>query len=540
MRRLALIGIALLAATAGALTTVAGADDTHTYKIELDNAFGLVEESPVKVAGVEAGVVTGLDINEDKRALVTVETQGAIGVLGEDSTCSSEPQSLIAEYFIDCQPEGDPLPEGGTIPVEQVTQTIQPDLVNNTLREPFKRRLQLLINEFGTALAGNPDNLNAAIRRGAPALRDLEQVLDILGDHNRIIRDLNANSDRIVGRLAERREDVVRFIEEARDTAKASAGRRADLSRNFEILDDFLAELRPTLADTEALARAQTPVLEDLRASAPGLNTLAQNLPAFNEASEASLTELGEASIVGRRALRNAADEIEEFRVAGKDAPAGASNLARLLVDLDDRKRAVDTDVRSPRGKGFTGYENLINYLYYQTGAINQYDEIGHLLHVGLYEPESPCTPYNTAIEGVPAADGGMTHDPAERHRCVSWGGPTQPGITVDDQLPPYDPSVCPQGSTMPEVCTPAGGPSRLAASGPGLARREGRVDGDGRGGSPTGQPDEATGPADSEPPPGLEGLEDLLGVPDREPPAGGSGPRPESAEALLDFLLGS
>ncbi len=167
------------------VTTVAGADDTHSYKIELDNAFGLVEGSPIKIAGVEAGTVTDLDINADKRALVTVETTGAIGVLGEDSTCSSEPQSLIAEYFIDCQPSGDALPEGGTIPVEQVTQTVQPDLVNNTLREPFKRRLQLMINEFGTALAGNPENLNDAIRRGAPALRDLEEVLDILGDQNR-------------------------------------------------------------------------------------------------------------------------------------------------------------------------------------------------------------------------------------------------------------------------------------------------------------------------------------------------------------------
>jgi ABC-type transporter Mla subunit MlaD len=485
----------------------------------------------VKVAGVETGTVTDLDINEAKRALVTVQTSGAVGELGEDSTCSSEPQSLIAEYFIDCQPSGDPLPEGGTIPVEQVTQTVQPDLVNNTLREPFKRRFQLLINEFGTALAGNPDNLNDAIRRGAPALRDLEEVLDILGDHNTIIRDLNADSDRIIGRLAERREDVVRFVKEARDTAEASAGRRADLSRNFEILDDFLAELRPTLADTETLARAQTPVLRDLRASAPGLNTLAQNLPAFNEASEASLTTLGDAAVVGRRALRNGADEIREFRAAGKDAPAGASNLARLLVDLDDRDRAVDSDVRSPGGKGFTGFENLINYAYYQAGAINQYDEIGHLLHVGLYEPESPCTPYNTAVEGVPAADGGMTRDVDERHRCVSWGGPTQPGITVDDQLPPYDPSVCPDGSTMPELCSPAGSPSRDSDS-----AGASRVAGGDQVGSRPDQPGETAADAGSGAPSAIAGLEDLLGVPEQTRPDAGAG---QAADELMDFLFG-
>jgi len=36
----------------------AGADGSHTYKIELDNAFGLVNGSQVRIAGVTAGQVT--------------------------------------------------------------------------------------------------------------------------------------------------------------------------------------------------------------------------------------------------------------------------------------------------------------------------------------------------------------------------------------------------------------------------------------------------------------------------------------------------
>ncbi len=111
----------------------------------------------------------------------------------------------------------------------------------------------------------------------------------ILASQNTIIRDLNANSDEVIGRLAERREDVVRFIREARDTAETSASRREDLSRDFEILDDFLAELRPTLVELDNLAIEQTPLLTDLRAAAPGLNRLAVNLPPFNNATQASL-----------------------------------------------------------------------------------------------------------------------------------------------------------------------------------------------------------------------------------------------------------
>src|SRR5918996_4738054 len=193
MRRLALIAT-LLAAGAAYLTASAGAEDTHTYTIELDNAFGIVQGSEVRVAGVNQGEITAIDVNAAKRALLTAELSGPLAQLGRDTECSSEPQSLIAEYFIDCQSQGPPIPpeeEGSTaepnIPVAQTTQTVQADLVQNTLREPFKRRLQLLIAEFGTALAGNPQNLNAAIRGGAPALRELEAVLEILGDKPRVI-----------------------------------------------------------------------------------------------------------------------------------------------------------------------------------------------------------------------------------------------------------------------------------------------------------------------------------------------------------------
>ena len=570
MRRLALIAT-LLAAGAAYLTASAGAEDTHTYTIELDNAFGIVQGSEVRVAGVNQGEITAIDVNAAKRALLTAELSGPLAQLGRDTECSSEPQSLIAEYFIDCQSQGEPIPpeeEGSTaepnIPVAQTTQTVQADLVQNTLREPFKRRLQLLIAEFGTALAGNPQNLNAAIRRGAPALRELEAVLEILGDQNRVIRDLNANSDRIMARLAARRNDVVEFVQEARDTARASAERRADLATNFNLLDDFLAELRPTLFELGRLARAQTPLLSDLRAAAPGLNTLAQRLPAFNASSEVSLESLGGAAVVGKRALKRGRDEIAQLRRTAQNAPAVAEMLADFLVDLDDPRRAVEIDERAgtdtgrkgtepgtPNTMGYTGLEGLLNYVYYQTGALNQFDQVGHLLHISLYEVgENPCSSYDTGGRDreVPAEGGGTTSDPGEIARCVIWFGPNQPDINEPLGLPPYDPAACPEGTDAPELCDP---------NGPSAASRSG--------GSPEAESLPGTvGPGEQAPEPGaptpglpgiegpggggpdLNDLEDLLdlpgasgqGLPGTEGIGANSGSGEQAAEDLLDFLF--
>jgi virulence factor Mce-like protein len=494
MRRIALLA-AVLTGLGAWLTSFAGADDTHTYHIEMYNAFGIVDGSDVRIAGVNAGSVTELSITPEKRADLTIETSGPVGVLGKNTRCASQPQSLIAEYFLTCNPKGPTLPDGGTIPASQVTETVQPDLVQNTLREPYKDRLAILINEFGTALAGNPDDLNEAIRLGAPALRKLQAALDILADQNRTIRDLNANSDEIIAQLANRRQDVVRFIQESRDAAAISASRRADLSTDFNRLDDFFAELRPTLAKLGVVAQQQKPLLTNLRLAAPGLNTLAEKLPAFNEASDRSLTSLGEAAIPGRQALKQGKDEIQALAKSGRNAYPAVNTLDKFLLDLDSPKRVVEIDERAARAcdnkrascwntgrpgpTGYTGFEGLLNYVYYQAGAINNYDQYGHVLHVPIYDfGVGPCGGYNSGDShhddvhsiGVPDKSGeGTTTSFADANECVSWIGDSQPGIGgpgSDIPEPMYDSSVCPNGSTDLSLCVPPGEDGAAAANG--------------------------------------------------------------------------
>jgi virulence factor Mce-like protein len=514
MRRIALLAAAL-AGLGAWLTSIAGADDTHTYHVQMYNAFGVVEGSDVRIAGVNAGSVTDLTITPEKRADLTVETSGPVGVLGKNTRCASQPQSLIAEYFLTCNPKGPTLPDGGTIPASQVTGTVQPDLVQNTLREPYKNRLAILINEFGTALAGNPKDLNEAIRLGAPALRKLQAALEILADQNRTIRDLNANSDRIIAQLANRRQDVISFIQESRDAAAISASRRADLSTDFNRLDDFLAELRPTLAKLGDAAQQQQPLLRNLKLAAPGLNTLAKKLPAFNEASDRSLASLGEAAIPGRQALKQGKDEIQALARSGRNAYPAVNTLDKLLLDLDSPKRVVEIDERAARAcdnkkascwntgrkgpTGYTGLEGLLNYVYYQAGAINNYDQYGHVLHVPIYDfGVGPCGSYNSGDNphaddheiGVPDKSGeGTTTSFANANECVAWLGDSQPGIGGPGQIPAprYDSSVCPNGSTDLSLCVPPGsGGANAKANGTAGASASGAKTGPGSSGSTT------------------------------------------------------
>src|SRR5689334_17185192 len=105
-----LLSVAVLAAVGGFMLIALGVSGASkpagTYKIELDNAFGLVTGADFKVAGVRAGTITNIDLDQKTlHALVTIQvTQPGFGQFRSDAFCQSRPQSLIGEYFIECQP----------------------------------------------------------------------------------------------------------------------------------------------------------------------------------------------------------------------------------------------------------------------------------------------------------------------------------------------------------------------------------------------------------------------------------------------------
>src|SRR5688500_20140045 len=108
MRRVA-SALLLVAAAAAFVLFAGGASDGpkgKEFKVELDNAFGLIEGGDFKIAGVRAGQITELDLDwKTKRAIVGFKIQEAgFGSIRTDATCNVAPQSLVGEYYVDCEP----------------------------------------------------------------------------------------------------------------------------------------------------------------------------------------------------------------------------------------------------------------------------------------------------------------------------------------------------------------------------------------------------------------------------------------------------
>ena len=434
-----------------------------SYKIEFDNAFGLVDGSQFKVAGVPAGTISAIDLDQNTlHAVVTVHvSQGGFGAFHADAFCQSRPQSLIGEYFVDCQPgdSGPVLEPGSTIPVSHTQSTIPADLLQNVLRLPYRQRLALIINELGAGVAGRSGDLQAALRRAVPALTETDNLLKLLADDSHTLQRLTVNADTVVTALARNKRQVARFVTEANNTATATASQGAALQDSLARLPGFLEQLRPAMAKLGQATTANEPVLANLDASSSQLDRFFTDLAPFSRAALPAVKSLGRASATGTKAVRAAAPTVNDLAAFAKPTPELAQNLSIVLRDLDDRGRAVEPDPRSPGGKGYTGLEALLQYVFNQTLAINTFGPFGHVLAVDAFV-DPKCTPYATpATIALSLQKFGSSY-----RQCYAWLGPSQPGV---NELDPTNPRACvpDPGGAPPGDRGPRTSACRLTAS---------------------------------------------------------------------------
>src|ERR671935_1858682 len=207
-----------------------------SYKVRAIFDFvRLVPGEDVKIAGAKVGKVESLDVTPDKKAAVVLDIQkSGFAPFHSDAHCTIRPQSLIGETFADCSPGSSRTPELATIGsgpgkgqhllgVQHTSSPVDIDEINDIMREPTRERLAILISEFGTGLAGRGKDLNAAVHRANPSLRDTDKVLAILATQNHTLANLAKDSDQVLAPLAAKRRQVADFIVQSNKTAQATA-----------------------------------------------------------------------------------------------------------------------------------------------------------------------------------------------------------------------------------------------------------------------------------------------------------------------------
>jgi phospholipid/cholesterol/gamma-HCH transport system substrate-binding protein len=378
----------VLAVIVVAIVLIASQEDKPGYQVRaiFDNAGFVIPGEDVKIAGVKVGKVASLDVTPDFKAAVVLDiTEPGYQDFRNDASCIVRPQNLIGERFVECKPTqprsatADAPPKlkridrgPGTgqylLPVGNTMQTVDIDLIGNTMREPERARLSLILNELGTGLAGRGRDLNDVIRRANPALQETDKVLAILARQNTQLEQLAVNSDTVLAPLARDRASVAGAIRNSSSVARATAEKRGALEEDIQTLPRFLDELQPTMERLGSLSDQTTPLLVDLHARAGDINNVVRRLGPFSTAAIPAVESLGEASKTGTPAV-----------VAAQPVIADLRDLAKAVLPVGLTLRQV---LESFQETG--GIERLMDYIFYQASAVNGFDAVGHYLRAGL------------------------------------------------------------------------------------------------------------------------------------------------------------
>lgn len=383
-RKLLVIPLVVIAAvTLFVVGTGASNEDDGAYRVRaiFDNAFTVIPGLDVKIAGVRVGQVESLDVTEDQKAAVVLRIDDdKFHDFRTDALCTIRPQGLIGEKFVECDPtlprrEGTPpppelpvIPEGEPgagqrlLPVERTGKPVDIDLINDTLRLPYRERLSLIINELGTAVAGRGEELRGVIKRLNPGLQETDKVLAILAEQNRTLADLAVQSDEALAPLARERAQVQGFIDGADTTLQAQAQASDALEESLAKLPTFLRELQPTMRQLESLSDEAIPVISDLEAVAPQISQFIEGLGPFATAAIPATTSLGETAETGGKALIESKGTIDDIATLAENAEPAASNLKALTESLES-----------------TGaFERILSLIFYAATSQNGFDELGY------------------------------------------------------------------------------------------------------------------------------------------------------------------
>ncbi len=416
MKRIVAVTAVLTASAILAVFATGASNKGTDYRVRaiFDNAGFVIPGEDVKIAGVKIGKIESLDITRDFKAVVVMAIEDpGYQDFRADAHCQVRPQSLIGEKFVECTPTqkravGAPLPPAlkrvgnGSgkgqyyLPVQNTSKAVDLDLLNDITRKPQTERLSLILDELGTGLAGRGRELGQVVRRANPALREVDQVLKLLGSQNQVLSDLARNSDTVLAPLARERKHVSSAIVQSSKVAQATAERRTPLSADIERLPRFLQELRPTMVRLGGLSDQATPVLADLGARAPDINRLLRALGPFAQAGIPAVKSLGDASKIGTPAVIDARPTIADLRKLTKSLRPVGATAAALLESFQKAH----------------GIERAMDYLFYQVSAVNGFDSFGHYLRARLIL--NTCSSYyTTPVTGCEAKYAASTNSGA-------------------------------------------------------------------------------------------------------------------------------
>jgi phospholipid/cholesterol/gamma-HCH transport system substrate-binding protein len=284
----------------------------HNFRLKavFSSALDVRRGSPVRIAGVDVGKVTGVS-REGKAGVIGMEITSEGLPIHSDATVKIRPRTFLeGNWFAELQP-GSPsakvLHSGATLPITQTSDPVQLDQVLDTLNTDTKANLQNFLIGFGDGFTRKPDAaedaeqdpevqglngaqaLNKAYQRGPSSLRatavlnqaisgtvphDLSKLVLSIGKvtaalnvHEQQLGELIVNFNAFFRSFATESAALHQTITELPSSLFAIDRGFAALGRALPPAREFALDILPGVKNTNAMIAATIPWIEQVKAS---------------------------------------------------------------------------------------------------------------------------------------------------------------------------------------------------------------------------------------------------------------------------------
>ena len=359
----------------------------YRFQVPVDEGTQLAQESDVRIANVSVGKVKEIELGEegDERdlAVATIELEDSYAPIPENTRAMLRAKTLLGETYVELTQgdrDGPSLPENGSLPPAQVTDSVQLDEIFRTFDRRTRDAFRTWMQEASLATAGRGADLSAAIANLEPFAEDANRLLRVLDTQDAAVQQFVNNTGVVFEALSERRGQLRGLIRNAGAVFDTTARRNQDLREAFIALPTFLDESRLTLNRLETFAANTDPLIDQLHPSARELSKVlrqtARVAPDFNGffVGFRKLAKRGNSAFPALRAL------------LGTDLPPLLTQMTPFLRELTPIIAALDRNKADITGLlgNVTGATQAN-----QSSPENQNEPIHYLRTTGTLSPEA-------------------------------------------------------------------------------------------------------------------------------------------------------
>jgi phospholipid/cholesterol/gamma-HCH transport system substrate-binding protein len=457
---------------------------THDFRMRavVPSANSVRPNSPVRIAGVNVGKVTGIEREEGSdNAVLVMEIQDRGLPIHKDARLKIRPRIFLeGNFFVDLQPgtpDAPTIDDGDTLPVTQTATPVQFDQILTTLQSDVREDLKIVLDGLGTGLTfapsiardadADPDargesaaqSLNDAIDYGEDAGRGTAIVADaLLGTRPDDLSGLIAGLSRVTEGLGRNRAQLQDLVGNFNTTMAAFASRSSELRRSIALLS-------PTLTSANRALDSLNAAFPDTRAFAREILPGVRETPATIDASFPWIEQMR--GLLSPAELQGLARELSP---ATRDTARLIDATLSLLPQADLVARCA-TDVVLPTGdvviqdgRFTTGMPNYREFWVTMVGLAAEgqnFDANGMMVR---FQPGAGSQSVNT-----------LGASPGDRLYGTSVAKPLGTRPDYPGRRPPYNPTKPCYTNTPPDLNGAATGPADgSTAPGTAAARAEG------------------------------------------------------------------